>query len=339
MGLLTRLRDWQTRRKERRIAKLTELAADLRDDQQYDLLFLHRRGFVRARGSGQSISAIYADVENLIRKRVRVVIKPGTYFVSSGGHQNMATTTDHTFTLHPCATEHLKMSAACINANRPIPGKSDKFRGIARLPDEVSRFLEAAKGEHSMVIQAGVWTLTDKYSRHAVINHLISRDNRGNTSHPITHEHCDKAKEILERLGIPHRLWYSEIPYERKTVKYADGTYTGEYKHGERHGRGRFSWAKEGDIYDGEWRDDKRAGEGIYTAPNGYKYAGNFLDGQQHGQGKATYSDGGYYEGQWAHGRETGGWLSLSDGTKVWVFRGSDRKFVVGEPPRESAGE
>ena len=98
------------------------------------------------------------------------------------------------------------MSAACINAARPIPGKSDRFYGVARVPDNVARFLEASKNESQMVIQAGVWTLTDNYSRSDVINHLIARDSRGNTSHPVTQAHCDKAEAILDGLGIRHRL-------------------------------------------------------------------------------------------------------------------------------------
>src|SRR5919106_1383629 len=122
MGLIAQFKGWRAARKERRIERLTARAADLTEDQQYDLLFLHERGFVRAKGSGQSITKVYADVENLIRKKLRVVVAPGTYFVSSGGHQNMATTTEYTFTLQPCRTEHLRINAACINANRPIPG-------------------------------------------------------------------------------------------------------------------------------------------------------------------------------------------------------------------------
>lgn len=119
MGLIARFKKWKDARKERRIERLTVRAADLTEDQQYDLLFLHKRGFVRAKGSGQSITKVYADIENLIRKKLRVVVTPGTYFVSSGGHQNMATTTEYTFTLYPCSTQHLDINAACINANRP----------------------------------------------------------------------------------------------------------------------------------------------------------------------------------------------------------------------------
>jgi hypothetical protein len=144
MGPIARLKRWQEDRKERRVAALTATASDIKEDKQYDLLFLHQRGVVRAKGTGQSITLVHADVENLIRKKIRVVITPGTYFVSSGDHQNMATTEEYTFTLSPCSSQQLRISAACINAKRPIPGRGDRFDGVARVPENVARFLEAS---------------------------------------------------------------------------------------------------------------------------------------------------------------------------------------------------
>lgn len=312
MGLIAEFKRWKAARKERRIERLTEKAADLTEDQQYDLLFLHQRGFVRAKGSGQSITKVYADVENLIRKKLRIIVTPGTYFVSSGGHQNMATTTEYTFTLYPCSSQHLDIKAACINANRPIPGKGDRFYGVARVSDNVARFLEASKNEDPMVIQAGVWTLTDNYSRYDVINHLISRDDRGNTSHPVTHDHCDKAKRIIEKLGIPHRLWYSDVEHEKKTVEYENGTYSGEFHHGEQHGRGKYT-LKNGRSYDGEWK------------------SGDF-----HGEGVFTFEDGGKYVGKFEENREVGGWYHYPGGGKSWSRRNARGEWEHPEPPKGS---
>lgn len=318
MGLFDSFKEWQSGRRERRIEKLTAKAADLGEDQQYDLLFLHKKGFVRAKGSGQSITKIYAEIENLIRKKLHVDIKPGTYFVSSGGHQNMATTKKYSFTLYPSSTEHIGINAVCINANRPIPNKSDQFYGVACVSDEVAKFLEASKNEDPMVIQAGVWTLTDKYSRRDVINRLISRDNSGDTKHPITHDHCDKAKAILDQLGIPHQLGHSDISYEKKTIDYSDGTYTGEFQNGKPHGHGKYKF-KDGGSHEGEWKSGHRHGlgktimkdyiwegeyenntikKGVLTWPDGKKYVGEFKRSQPHGKGEITYVDGAKYIGE-----------------------------------------
>lgn len=313
MTLIARFKQWQVARKERRIERLTAQAADLKDGEQYDLLFLHKRGFVRAKGSGQSITRIYADVENLIRKTVRVVVKPGTYFVSSGGCQNMATTAEYTFTLYPCATERLGINAACINANLRIPGKEDSFYGVARVSDDVARFLEASKNEDPMVIQAGVWTLTDNYSRYDVINHLISKDNRGNTWHPVTNDHCDKARAILEKLGIAHRLWYSDIPYEKKTIQFDNGSYVGERRYGEADGQGKYMW-KEGGSYEGGWRRGKFHGEGVRIWENGSKYVGKYEDD-----------------------KEIGGWYYFPDGSRMWCVRNDAGKLVQANSPEDAS--
>lgn len=206
MGLLARFKQWHAARKERRIEQLTAKAADLKEDQQYNLLFLNERGFVRAKASGQSITEIYADVENLIRKRLRVVVTPGTYFVSSGGHQNMVTRREYTFTLYPCSSERMRIDATCINANLPIPGARDRFYGVRRVSDDIARFLEAARSASPMVVQAGVWALTDGYTGDQVQTHLVSQDQYGNTRQAVSSSDIEEARRILNSLGIRHNL-------------------------------------------------------------------------------------------------------------------------------------
>ncbi len=59
------------------------------------------------------------------------------------------------------------------------------------------------------------------------------------------------------------------------THTYTFGRYVGEFKDGEHHGQGTFTYAN-GDKYVGEWKDSK-----------------------WHGQGTMTYSDGATYVGEW----------------------------------------
>jgi uncharacterized membrane protein YhaH (DUF805 family) len=180
--------------------------ADIDDDKTYDLVFLHYRQIVRAGGAGQSITVVHAEVENLTSRTINVAITPGTYFVSTGNHQNMATTEDRRFTLSSFERTRFDISAACINAARRVPRKHDRFRGVAHTSDVVARFLAASEDQNPMAIQAGVWTLSDNYSRYDVMNHLGSRDQFGTFRPSITNEDCDRAKMILNRLGIPNRL-------------------------------------------------------------------------------------------------------------------------------------
>lgn len=309
MELTKRFQKWHADHEERKTQKLTAAAADIIEDQQYDLLVLHKRGFVRAKGTGESITKIYADVENLIRKKLNVVVTPGTYLVSSGRHQNMAVTTEYRFTLAPCETLHCGFDAVCINADRPIPASSDYFSGVARVSDTVARFLTASKDEHPMVIQAGVWTLTDQYSRYQIINHLISRDRFGNVSHPITHNHCNRAMVILDGLGISHTLWYSSVPYEKRRLINQGGEkpyeYDGELAYGLPHGHGKITF-KDGDSYEGEWKACKPHGRGKAIFQNGDSYDGGWKDGRAQGSGTLTFKSGLSYEGSWESGQPVG---------------------------------
>ena len=47
-----------------------------------------------------------------------------------------------------------------------------------------------------------------------------------------------------------------------------------------------------GEKYVGEWRRDKRHGQGTNTFAEGSKYVGEWKDGKRHGQGTYTYANG-----------------------------------------------
>jgi hypothetical protein len=80
-----------------------------------------------------------------------------------------------------------------------------------------------------------------------------------------------------------------------------------------------------GDIYQGEWRNGKANGFGIFVDTNGSMYEGQWLDDQQHGFGTESWNynkikyvgdfnegkksgngqfefEGGYYEGEFEDG-------------------------------------
>ena len=61
--------------------------------------------------------------------------------------------------------------------------------------------------------------------------------------------------------------------------------------------------APNGDKYVGEFRDDKRSGQGTYTFADGEKYVGEFRDGTRSGQGTYTFADGRKEEGIWNDGK------------------------------------
>ena len=59
------------------------------------------------------------------------------------------------------------------------------------------------------------------------------------------------------------------------------------------------STSPNGNKYVGEWKDDKRTGQGTFTFSWGGKYVGEFKDGNFNGQGTMTWADGTVEEGIW----------------------------------------
>ena len=78
--------------------------------------------------------------------------------------------------------------------------------------------------------------------------------------------------------------------------------YTGEWKDNKRHGQGTMTWA-DGSTYTGEWQDGQPHGQGTRKYSNAGTYTGEWQDGQMHGQITMTYADGTVaYIGEWKDG-------------------------------------
>jgi len=112
------------------------------------------------------------------------------------------------------------------------------------------------------------------------------------------------------------------------TYVYDDGSiYTGEFKNGKRHGKGRMKWAsgaRKGEEYEGEWSGDDMHGKGRYVYSDGSVYAGEFRDGKRHGQGVMSWASGprkgAVYAGDWKDDEINGtGVYTYSDGS---VYKG-----------------
>ena len=66
----------------------------------------------------------------------------------------------------------------------------------------------------------------------------------------------------------------------------------------------------DGRKYVGEFRDDKRNGQGTFTYPNGEEagiYVGEFRDGKRNGQGTYTWRSGWKFVGEWKDGKPKSG--------------------------------
>ncbi len=210
MKIVTNIKNWFQNRRDRKAKDLPSGYIDIVD--------LYKRGIITAKGTGQSITDICAEIVSRVTLPLKVSVPHGTYFVSRGNHQNMVTRKKYEFELRALGTERIRVPASCINASLPIPKESDRFSGVSRVPNNVRRFMEAAEREDAMVIQAGVWALTDGYSRDRIQRTLRSRrvssrygaslaGAMGPDEGPaISSPQIDRAKAILDRLQISHNL-------------------------------------------------------------------------------------------------------------------------------------
>lgn len=175
-------------------------------DEYHDIVLLWNLRAVDVAARGRSITEIHVDVTNRLDRQIKILIPHGTYFQSKGQHQNMVTRKEHVFVVDSRGTRYVAVQAACINADRPIPAREDQFRGVKRVPPNVERFLRASDGYPPMVVQAGVWALTDRYSRRQIRERLQTQSRTGAVDAAISEGDVDQAKGLLDRLQIPHSL-------------------------------------------------------------------------------------------------------------------------------------
>ena len=93
--------------------------------------------------------------------------------------------------------------------------------------------------------------------------------------------------------------------------------YAGEFKNNKKHGQGTYTVAN-GDQYSGEFKDGTFNGQGTYSFANGSRYTGDFKDGKRSGQGAFTRTDGSVVVGEWRDDLAQGRVLEFAaDGTPV----------------------
>ena len=89
-----------------------------------------------------------------------------------------------------------------------------------------------------------------------------------------------------------------------------------------------------GDKYLGQWKDNKRNGQGTYTYANGDKYVGQYIDGKINGQGTYTFADGDKYVGQYIDDKRSGqGILYNPNGSIKQQGLWRDDNFVQAQTP------
>lgn len=102
--------------------------------------------------------------------------------------------------------------------------------------------------------------------------------------------------------------------------------YTGSFKKGNKHGKGKLRYKNPKDEYEGNFMSGLISGEGYYSWANGCSYKGSYSIGKMHGSGVYKWPDGTTYIGEYHNNIKHGqGRLEKSDGK---TFEGS---FVEGK--------
>lgn len=96
-------------------------------------------------------------------------------------------------------------------------------------------------------------------------------------------------------------------------------TYKGQMLHGQREGRGIYTWSN-GATYEGEYKDNQRTGKGVLLLPDKGQYEGQFLNNKPHGEGTYTYPNNDVYQGQWANG--------VKHGQGMFYFKSQECQYV-----------
>ena len=116
-------------------------------------------------------------------------------------------------------------------------------------------------------------------------------------------------EEIYENGSSYFGQFLNDKPHGFGTLVEQDGNkYIGQWENGEMHGHGIYIWGpnskKSGDKYVGQWVSGERSGFGKLTFSDGNIYIGEFLNNKKYGQG-ISISPGKEKEfGEWKNGKK-----------------------------------
>ena len=113
-----------------------------------------------------------------------------------------------------------------------------------------------------------------------------------------------------------------------KGIEYnEDYNYNGDFINNIKEGKGKIIFINFGDIYEGDFHDDKINGKGFYKWKNKETYYGDFINAKMHGHGIYKWPDGSQYEGEYINNIKVGyGIYKWRDGR---IFKGN---FENGKP-------
>ena len=110
--------------------------------------------------------------------------------------------------------------------------------------------------------------------------------------------------------------WKNNLPNGKGKEYYSNGNimYEGDFVNDKREGNGRYIW-EDGENYIGQFKNDLSHGKGTKYYSNGDKYTGDWVYDKREGNGKYIWRDGEYYIGQFKNDFRNGrGMMFYSNG-------------------------
>lgn len=110
-------------------------------------------------------------------------------------------------------------------------------------------------------------------------------------------------------------------------IVFPDGSsYEGQFRQGKMHGLGIFL-ASNKSKYHGTWSANQRHGEGRQLFANGDTYEGDFVNNRMQGKGVMNFANGHQYDGDWVNDRPEGMGIYTFDGREKYVGEFVNGKF------------
>uniref|UniRef100_A0A7S0R255 Radial spoke protein 10 n=1 Tax=Chlamydomonas leiostraca TaxID=1034604 RepID=A0A7S0R255_9CHLO len=109
--------------------------------------------------------------------------------------------------------------------------------------------------------------------------------------------------------GLPHGkgvMKYPPAPVGEDEEEKPGDTYEGEFAHGKRHGKGKYTWGVSGAVYEGDYAEGAKAGRGRMAYPDKSVYEGEWAGDVPQGQGTWSYAGGDVYAGALHGGKRHG---------------------------------
>ena len=151
---------------------------------------------------------------------------------------------------------------------------------------------------------------------------LKEKKDEENFKRKIYHTYCWIIILIFIPLvsSLTYHLIKRKVEGKIKTIKYDYGfIYEGEIKDGKRHGYGIFYIGNEY-LFEGKYKDDKRDGFGIEEYINGDIFEGEFKDDIRNGYGIEEFNDGVLFEGEFKDYKRNG--FGIEESNDGDIFEG-----------------